>query len=255
MSESNFNEKCENDFRKIISSFFKLLKKNKSQNGGIGFSSTLNKNGYFTGRLSNLNNYNSQKSTKKGLLPELNNEELPNIKKKQQKQISKERMVYECQIYEYLQKKSPKFINESTCFVRCLEDSFFLRNCGITFEELILENQNNISLFIFILEKLLLKIYHLHILGVAHNNLDCSHVLVGKREMINTRNMNKNKLKAISGEAFLNMPFIRKNIDIRIINFSKATILEPGQKIDVNFLTDIFHYYYNYCIQTLSSKH
>lgn len=180
---------------------------------------------------------------------------MPNVKEIPKKQISQERMVYECQIYEYLRRKSTKFISESTCFVRCSEDSFFLRNCGITFEELILENQKNISLFIFILEKLLLKIHHLHLLGVAHNNLDCSHVLVGKREMINTRYMNENKLQILPGQSFLNMPFVRENIDVRLINFSKATILEQGLKINVDFLTGIFYHYYNYCIQTLSPNH
>jgi hypothetical protein len=215
-----FNKQCEDDFRRMIASFLKI---SKNQRGGVGKFPVLNMSflnsliNNKTGEFKSFNNQ-SQKSTPTNLL----SDQLKN----------KNTSLYECQIYEYLQRNSPKFINESTCFERCSSDSLFLRKCGISFQELILENKNNISLFIFILEKLLLKIHHLHLLGVAHNNLDCSHVLVGKREMINTR-----------------------NIDVRLINFSKATILEPRLKIDSEFLTNIFYHYYNYCIQTLSSKH
>ncbi len=67
------------------------------------------------------------------LLPKV---KLPNVKEIPKKPINRNRILYECQVYEYLKKKSEYFIDTSTCFVRCSDDSFFLRNCGITFEEL-----------------------------------------------------------------------------------------------------------------------
>jgi hypothetical protein len=58
--------------------------------------------------------------------------------------------------------------------------------------------------------------------------------------------MSNNKLNNLPGESYLNMPFVRKNIDVRLINFSKATILQPNQTIDKDFLNGIFIHYTNY---------
>jgi hypothetical protein len=243
-----FYKQCEDDFRRIISSFLKLMPQSGGQIGVnyIFLNSLLNENGKFK-RFNN----NSQKST-------VNNPRTPrlanintllqksNKKIPKKSHMSKERILYECQIYDYLQKKSKNFIETSTCFVRCSDDSLFLRNCGITFEELILENLSNVNLFRHILVKLFEKIHSLHLLGVAHNNLDCSHVLVGKRDNINIRSMNNKKSSNLPGEEFFNWPFVRKNIDIRLINFSKATTLQPGQTINVDFLNGIFIHYNNY---------
>ncbi len=268
----NFNKQCEEDYRKILASFFKLLKVNNQKGGkftGLNIlNSYLNKNGKFVKLpLPNVNNNNnnnnlSQKSTVK--LPNVNNTlskistlRLPNVssnllnesknkKTPKKSHMSKERITRECEIYYYLQKKSQKFIDKCTCFVRCSDDSLFLRNCGITLEELILENKNNFDLFRYILEILLRIIYILHLLGVTHNNLNCTHVLVGKRDNINWRYMSNNKLKEKQGESFLNIPFVRENIDVRLINFNKATILQPGQNIDEDYLKEIFSYYSNY---------
>ncbi len=265
-----FNEQCEDDYRKILSSIFKLLKKGNNQSGGqfTGLNilnKYLNTNGKFvklplpivnnnnnlsqksTVQLPNVNNTLSQKST-----PRLTNvnvnllQESKNKETSKKPQMSRERITYECNIFDYLQKKSQKFIDKCTCFVKCSDDSLFLRNCGITLEELILENKNNIDLFRYILEILLRIIYILHLLGVTHNNLNCTHVLVGKRDNINWRYMSKNIFKKKQGESFLNIPFVRENIDVRLINFSKAKILQPGQKVDENYLKEIFSYYANY---------
>jgi hypothetical protein len=263
-----FNEQCEDDYRKIFASIIKLLKKSNSQSGGqfTGLNilnSYLNSNGKFV-KLPNVNNNNnlSQKLTVQ--LPNVNNtlsqkstprlskvssnlsNESKNKETSKKPQMSRERITYECNIFDYLQKKSQKFIDKCTCFVKCSDDSLFLRNCGITLEELILENKNNFDLFRYILEILLRIIYILHLLGVTHNNLNCTHVLVGKRDNINWRYMSNNKLKEKQGESFLNIPFVRENIDVRLINFSKAKILQPGQKVDENYLKEIFSYYANY---------
>jgi hypothetical protein len=243
-----FYKKCEDDFRRIISSFLKLKPQSGGQNGvNYDFLNSLLKN---NGSFKNFNTQ-SQKSTvnnpRTPISPNINTTLLQESNKKiPQKSLSKERILHECQIYDYLQKKSPYFIETSTCFVRCSDDSFFLRNCGITFEELILENLRNVNLFRHILEKLFEKIHFLHLLGVAHNNLDCSHVLVGKRDNINIRSMNNKKSGNLKEEEFFNWPFVRKNIDIRLINFSKATTLQPGQTINADFLNGIFNYYNNY---------
>ena len=263
----NFNEQCEDDYRKIFASIIKLLKKSNSQSGGkFPYFNILNKYLNINGKFPNVNVYNnnnlsqkstvelpnvkntlSQKSTPRlsnvssNLLNESKNKETP-----KKPQMTRERIIHECQIYDYLQKKSQKFIDKCTCFVRCSDDSLFLRNCGITLEELILENKNNFDLFRYILEILLRIIYILHLLGVTHNNLNCTHVLVGKRDNINWRYMSNNKLKKKKEESFFNIPFVRENIDVRLINFSKASILQPGQKIDENYLKEIFSYYFNY---------
>jgi hypothetical protein len=239
------------------------------------------KTGKFKGNLENnskrkqpLNNNNqSQKSTVNNSKPKLSPlsylnipnfylTELPNVKLPKvnqslssQLQLSNVRemrktSIHECQIYDYLKEKSEFFINKSTCFVRCSDDSIFLRDCGITFKELILENKDNANLFQYILKKLFEKIHFLHLLGVAHNNLDCIHVLVGKRESINWTRMKDNQLKNLPANSYLNMPFLRKNIDIRLINFSKATILQPELEIDVDYLKGIFEHYTN-SLQTL----
>lgn len=112
------------------------------------------------------------------------------------------------------------------------------------------ENLNNTSLFQYILEKLFEKIHFLHLLGVAHNNLDCRNVLVGKRDNINWTLMSENKLKNLPANSYLNVPFVRKNIEVRLINFSKATILQPGLEIDLDNLKGIFEHYTN-SLQTL----
>ena len=293
-----FIKQCEDDFRNMLVSFLKILKK-KTQSGGVG-----NKGSPYTGLMKKLINENtgkfkrilqnnskrlqpfpvrtfnnqSQNSTvpnskrKFSLLSDLNipnfyqtelsqlqlpQVKLPNInqtllskvKLPNVKEISKT-SIHECQIYDYLKKKSEFFIDKCTCFVRCSGDSVFLRDCGITFEELILENKNNVNLFQYILENLFEKIHFLHLLGVAHNNLDCRNVLVGKRDNINIGSMSNNKLKNLPEEAFLNIPFVLKNIEVRLINFSKATILQPGLEIDVDNLKGIFKHYTN-SLQTL----
>lgn len=281
-NSEKFNKECENDFRRLLGSIYKLLLKSNNHSGGkfTGLNilnSYLDNNGKFKVPTQNVNNNNnlSQKSTvnnpRNPILPNVNNNNnllqksivnnprnliLSNvnanllkeskIKEPPKKPMSKERILHECQIYEYLQKKSQNFINTSTCFVRCSDDSLFLRNCGITFEELILENKNNFNLFRYILEQLLRKIHDLHLLGVVHNNLICSHVLVGKRDNINWRYMSNNKLKSKKEEEFLNIPFVRKNIDVRLINFSKAKIFQSSQKIDKDFLNGIFYHYTRY---------
>jgi len=304
-NSEKFNKECENDFRRLLGSIYKLLLKGNNHSGGkfTGLNilnSYLDNNGKFKVPTQNVNNNNnlsqkstvnnprnpilpnvynnnnlSQKSTvnnpRNPILPNVNNNNnlsqkstvnnprnliLSNvnanllkeskIKEPPKKPMSKERILHECQIYEYLQKKSQNFINTSTCFVRCSDDSLFLRNCGITFEELILENKNNFNLFRYILEQLLRKIHDLHLLGVVHNNLICSHVLVGKRDNINWRYMSNNKLKSKKEEEFLNIPFVRKNIDVRLINFSKAKIFQSSQKIDKDFLNGIFYHYTRY---------
>lgn len=275
-----FNKQCEDDFRKILASFLNILQK-KSQSGGAGskdsmytglninfLNELINKNtGKFKEIIANnskrnrtLNNNQSQKLTvtnskrKFSPLSELN---IPNFYQKESPQVKlpnvkelRKTLIHECQIYDYLKEKSKFFIDNCSCFVRCSDDSVFLRDCGITFEELILENKNNVNLFQYILENLFEKIHFLHLLGVAHNNLDCRNVLVGKRESINWTRMKDNKLKNLPANSYLNMPFLRKNIDIRLINFSKATILQSGLEIDVDYLKRIFEHYTN-SLQTL----
>jgi hypothetical protein len=259
-----FNKQCEDDFRKIIASLLLILKKHKSQSGGMHTGLNFNllnslintKTGKFyekknlsdKHRLSQIaslnipnfypNNTRSSLSSEAGL-NNYSNKEIPKMP------INRKRILHECQVYEYLKIKSQTFIDICTCFERCSNDSVFLRDCGITFIELILENLRNTNLFQDILKKLFFEIHILHLLGVAHNNLDCSNVLVGKRDNINIGSMSNNKLKNLPEESYLNIPFVRKNIDVRLINFSKATILQPGLEVDLDYLKGIFNYYNN----------
>ena len=238
-----FKKQCEDDFRRIISSFLKILKLTP-QKGGVG-----NKGSPYT----RVNNNQSRKSTvtsnkrKSSLISDLY---IPNFYENLMSKKIPKTSIHECQIYDYLKKKSEFFIDKCTCFVRCSDDSVFLRDCGITFEELILENKNNVNLFQYILENLFEKIHFLHLLGIAHNNLDCSDVLVGKRDNINWTRMGYNQLKNLPANSYINIPFVRKNIEVRLINFSKATILQPGLEIDVDYLKGIFEHYTN-SLQTL----
>ena len=70
-----------------------------------------------------------------------------------------------------------------------------------------------------IVNKILKKINELHLLGVAHNNLICSNVTV-----ISETN----------------------NIDIRLIDFSKASILKSSETIDKEYLNNLYDAYKNF---------
>jgi hypothetical protein len=180
--ESNeFMRKCENDFNNIMQSFLEAFRLLISMNP------------------KNLNNSN-----------------LPNIKNNRisSKQINKS-ILHECKIYNYLKYNNRNFTDTYTCFLGCDRDNIYFKNCGITFEELILKNLSNFKLLKQILEKLFEGIHYLHLLGVTHNNLNCRNVLVGKSNM-------------------------KKKIDVRLINFSQATIIEDDQKFDGDLLEKLF---------------
>ena len=181
-----------------------------------------------------VNLLNNNKSTVNNLLQELN---LNNILTKSTENNSKNKYnqnssIYQCsKVFAYLNKKSKEFVDNSTCFAKCVKFPAtgkiligYKQNCllALTLEKLIKLKKNNTLLkntIKIILGKIFQKIYQLHLLGVAHNNLTCSNIIVIRET---------------------------NNIDIRFINFSKATILQSEKQIDINFLQEIYYYYYDY---------
>jgi hypothetical protein len=180
-----------------------------------------------------VNLLNNNKSTVNNLLQELN---LNNILTKSTENNTKNKYnqnssIYQCKVFAYLNKKSKEFVDNSTCFAKCVKfratgkiKMGYKENCilAITLEQIIKKIKNNTLLkntIKIILGKIFQKIYQLHLLGVAHNNLTCSNIVVIRET---------------------------NNIDIRFINFSKATILQSEKQIDIDFLQEIYYYYNDY---------
>jgi len=254
-----FNINCENDYRKLITSVLKLLK-SINQFGGSGNNNiSLNKlypriNSVSKVILPSINNHllNSKSNSRdpsKVILPSINNLLNSGSNNRSQKStvklsysnISTENSsknthnqnssIYQCKVFAYLNKKSKEFVDNSTCFSKCVKFTEtgkikvgYKENCllSITLDKLIelTKNKNLLKNTIkIILEQIFQKIHQLHLLGVAHNNLNCINVVVIREA---------------------------NNIDIRFINFSKATILQSEEQINKDDLEKTFNYYSNY---------
>jgi serine/threonine protein kinase len=159
-------------------------------------------------------------------------------------------LLNECIIYEYLKRQSSNFINKHTCFIKCSNGQLYLKNGGLSLKEMIKESDST-ELFGLILKKLLEQIYFLHSLRVVHNDLHCGNVLVGKRDNINIGKMKNDLLEKLNANQYLTFPFVRKNIDIRFIDFGFAKILKSGQSPNLHFLEKIFIFFNEFYISIL----
>jgi hypothetical protein len=298
---SEFYIDCKNDYKKLINSFFNLLKKS-NQNGGMPIkldsinkrllnslskiqgknprlppinnflneSSINNKGKLQSVQLPSINNFlNKSSRNNKGelrsvQLPSINfllnensrsinnslsqkstvlnsNSQQSNLQQSNNNSfadfnLNKKQNLHECKVFAYLNKKSKTFVDNSTCFLKCLKfksgfiGAAFKQNCLgigelsriITLEKLIKSIYNKkllLDKIKLILDRILKKINELHLLGVAHNNLICSKVTV-----INETD----------------------NIDIRFIDFKKASILDPSENINKVDLTNLYEAYKNF---------
>lgn len=245
---SKFNINCENDYRKLITSVLKLLK-SINQFGGSG-DNNISLNRLYPRIKSKVTLPNINKllrDSSKVTLPNINNLLLNSGSNRSQQStvklssISTENnsknthnqnsSIYQCKVFAYLNKISKEFVDNSTCFSKCVKFPAtgkikvgYKENCllSITLDKLIklTKNKNLLKNTIkIILEQIFQKIHQLHLLGVAHNNLTCINVVVIREA---------------------------NNIDIRFINFSKATILQSEEQINKDDLQKTFNYYSNY---------